>query len=139
MTLRQSIGNIKHSKRTFVVLLYFFNFFPFLPKFRWFFSKNFQILLQLVKIIIFQYKIKIKPIYRLLKRFYYLKISVFLVSKSFKFPIGTLKKTMKKYPCSRIQPVYQDFSENIDLREPKKWYGINDLLGGHSPQNTAGL
>ena len=38
-----------------------------------------------------------------------------------------------------IQPVYQDFSENIDPRGHENHSGTCCSLGWHLPQNTAGL
>ena len=38
-----------------------------------------------------------------------------------------------------LQPVYQDFSVNIDPKEHQKHHGKFALFRWHLPQNTAGL
>ena len=52
---------------------------------------------------------------------------------------GTCENTLEKHPTHHPQPVYQNFSVNIDPKEHKKHHGDFGDLRWHLPQNTAGL
>ena len=53
--------------------------------------------------------------------------------------LGTPQQPTQKHPTHHPQPVYQNFSVNIDPKGLKKHHGIFAHLRWRTPQNTAGL